>query len=68
MAEPGRFMASTCFDLVLTVQGVKKRKDKEGNIVHIDYYLSDGVYGWMHNQMVENFEYDGIAIRQKEND
>ena len=33
----------------------------------MDYYLSDGVYGWMHNQMVENFKFNAKTIRKNEN-
>ena len=49
IAEPGRFIAHPCFDVALSVIGTKALKNNLGEIQHIDYYLSDGVYGWMHN-------------------
>ena len=66
IAEPGRYFASECVVLVTTViaRRVRAHADPETGEEeeHVDYYISDGVYGSFNNMFFDYYRPDPHAM------
>ena len=63
IAEPGRFMAASCFTLVTNVHS--KRTVLGENGIHNMYYINDGVYGSFNSIIYDHAHVNPIPLRVK---
>lgn len=65
IAEPGRYFVSSAYTLATTIHSKNEMLDTDGNVMHVKYYLNDGVYGSFNSLLYDHQLPNGRVLAEE---